>query len=58
MERVFVINAPFYFNIVWTLIKSMLDKKTVGKITILSSNGIKEMSEYFDVKVLPKSMGG
>jgi hypothetical protein len=36
MARLFIINAPLLFSVLWTVVKGFLDEKTTSKIMILS----------------------
>ncbi len=58
LERCFIINAPFVFKTVWTVIKLMLDERTVSKMFIETDGGLKVMAKYLDVTKLPPELGG
>jgi hypothetical protein len=58
MGKMFVINAPTLFTAVWSILKSMLDEHTVGKIQIIGSNYQKILLEHIDAANLPEYLGG
>lgn len=58
MGHMFIINAPYLFSTVWSLIKPWLDEATVRKIHILGKNPQKELSNYIDPSALPAELGG
>lgn len=37
LGKMFIVNAPMLFSGAWTMVKVFLDKRTVEKISILSS---------------------
>lgn len=51
-----VVNAPWAFNTVWSVIKSWLDPVVASKIHFIK-NSI-ELTEYIDPISLPKRLGG
>ena len=58
MGNMFVINAPFFFSGVWSVVKSFIDEKTRKKIKIMSSGHEKVLLELVDANTLPKFLGG
>lgn len=58
LAKSYVVNAPFLFKGLWSIIKGMMDQKTVAKFCIESGNGLKTLSQVMDVNFLPVSMGG
>ena len=38
LGRMFIVNAPFFFTGIWTMVKVFLDEKTRKKITILGTD--------------------
>jgi len=58
MGNMFIVNAPYLFSTVWSLIKPWLDEATVRKIHILGKNYKTELSTYIDPANLPKDLGG
>ncbi|CAF3368744.1 unnamed protein product [Rotaria sp. Silwood2] len=51
-----VVNAPWTFNTVWSVIKPWLDPVVASKIHFLRSS--KELTEYINPIDLPKRLGG
>lgn len=59
MGKFYIINAPYLFSTVWSLIKPWLDEVTVSKIAILSSSQFKaKLLEQISPENLPKEFGG
>lgn len=58
MGHMFIINAPYLFSTVWSLIKPWLDEATVRKIHILGKSYKAELQEYISAENLPVELGG
>nr|ODN74966.1 Sec14 cytosolic factor [Cryptococcus depauperatus CBS 7841] len=58
MGRFFIINAPYLFSTVWSLIKPWLDEATVRKIHILGRNYKTELVQFIPEENLPQDLGG
>lgn len=58
MGKFYIINAPFGFSTVWSLIKGWLDPVTVSKIHILGSSYQSDLLKQIPAESLPKSLGG
>ena len=58
MGKFFIINAPWAFGAVWSLIKPWLDEATVAKIDILGSGYKDKLLEQIPRENLPKEFGG
>ncbi|TYJ51761.1 hypothetical protein B9479_007653 [Cryptococcus floricola] len=58
MGHMFIINAPYLFSTIWSLIKPWLDEATVRKIHILGRNYKSELLEYIPKENLPVALGG
>ncbi|TFY73625.1 hypothetical protein EWM64_g10385 [Hericium alpestre] len=58
MGKFYIINAPWAFSAVWTIIKPWLDETTVAKINILGSGYRDKLLEQIPVENLPKEFGG
>ena len=43
-----VVNAPWSFTTVWSVIKGFLDEKTRAKIQIVGGKAIKELIKHID----------
>ena len=58
MGRFFIVNAPWGFSTVWSLIKPWLDPATVAKIDILGSGYKDKLLAQIPADSLPKEFGG
>lgn len=58
MGKFYVINAPFGFSAVFSVIKKFLDPVTVNKIFVLGSKYQAELLKQIPPQNLPKSLGG
>jgi CRAL/TRIO domain len=53
-----IINAPFYFQAVWALVKPLLQPRTVNKVTLLGTHYMDELTKFVDIGSIPEYMGG
>ncbi|OAX41098.1 hypothetical protein K503DRAFT_767964 [Rhizopogon vinicolor AM-OR11-026] len=58
MGKFYIINAPWTFTTVWSVIKRWLDEVTVSKIEILGSSYQEKLLEAIRVEDLPADLGG
>ncbi|BGP19021.1 hypothetical protein JCM10213_009269 [Rhodosporidiobolus nylandii] len=58
MGKFYVINAPWGFSTVWSLVKGWLDPATVAKIHILGSSYKDDLLKQVPADSLPKFLGG
>ncbi len=58
MGKFYIINAPWTFSTVWTLIKPWLDEATVAKIDIIGSSYKDKLLAQIPAENLPKEFGG
>ncbi|TFY62327.1 hypothetical protein EVG20_g6749 [Dentipellis fragilis] len=58
MGKFYIINAPWAFSAVWTIIKPWLDEATVAKIDIIGSSYKDKLLEQIPRENLPKEFGG
>lgn len=58
LGKLFVINAPWGFATVWSVVKGWIDPVTVQKIHILGSGYQKELLQHVPAESLPKAFGG
>lgn len=58
MGKFYIINAPWMFTTVWSVIKGWLDPVTQAKINIPSGDGSKELLEQIPAENLPAEFGG
>lgn len=57
MGKFYIINAPWVFSAVWSIIKPWLDPVTISKIDILK-DGRKELLMQIPAQNLPSDLGG
>jgi hypothetical protein len=58
MGKFYIVNAPWTFSAVWSIIKPWLDEVTVSKIDILRSGFKETLLAQIDPENLPKELGG
>ncbi|KAL4076667.1 CRAL-TRIO domain-containing protein [Scleroderma yunnanense] len=58
MGKFYIINAPWAFSMVWSIIKPWLDAVTVAKIDILGSNYKEKLLNQILPENLPAELGG
>lgn len=58
LGKLYIINAPWGFAAVWSVIKGWLDPVTVKKISILGGGYQKELLAQIPAENLPKDFGG
>jgi len=58
MGRFYIINAPWAFSAVWSIIKVWLDEVTVNKIDIIGSAYKDKLLAQIPAENLPKEFGG
>ncbi|KAI9466610.1 CRAL-TRIO domain-containing protein [Lactarius psammicola] len=58
MGKFYIINAPWTFTAVWTMIKPWLDEVTVSKIEIVGSTYKDKLLAQIPAENLPKDFGG
>ncbi|EPQ28411.1 uncharacterized protein PFL1_04238 [Pseudozyma flocculosa PF-1] len=58
MGKFYIINAPYIFTTVWSVIKGWLDPVTVEKIKILGSGYKAELCQQIPEDNLPEALGG
>ncbi|KAM7541652.1 hypothetical protein Aperf_G00000030148 [Anoplocephala perfoliata] len=58
MAACFVLNAPSFFSMIYSLLKPLLSKETQDKIHILGSNYHDELLKLFNPEGLPAHYGG
>lgn len=59
MGKFYIINAPWAFTAVWSVIKPWLDEVTVAKIDIVGSSYVKDtLLAQIPAENLPKDFGG
>ena len=58
MGKFYIINAPWAFSAVWSIIKPWLDEVTVAKIDILGASYKDSLLKQIDEENLPGVFGG
>jgi hypothetical protein len=58
LGKLYLINAPWGFSTVWSVVKGWLDPVTVSKINILGSGYKSELLKQIPAENLPKAFGG
>lgn len=58
MGKFYIINAPFLFTTVWSVVKGWLDPVTVSKIVILGKSYKDDLLKQIPAENLPKDFGG
>lgn len=58
LGHLYLINTPWGFSTVWSVVKGWLDPVTVKKIHVLGSNYQKELLAQVPAENLPKEFGG
>lgn len=58
LGRLYIINAPWGFGTVWSVVKGWLDPVTVQKIHVLGSGYQKDLLLQVPAENLPKQFGG
>ena len=56
--RFYIINAPYIFTTVWSVVKGWLDPVTTEKIQILGSSPVSELRKQIPLENLPSIIGG
>lgn len=59
-SKIFIINIPRWFNMIWRMIKPLIDPVTREKIHMLkgSSTILKELEQHIDPDQIPSDLGG
>ena len=58
MGSLFIINAPWVFNIAWKMVRPLLHANTLDKIHILGGDYQKVLQQYIDPQHIPVEFGG
>ena len=58
MGSLFIINAPWVFNIAWKMVRPLLHANTLDKIHILGSDYQSVLQQYIDPQHIPVEFGG
>jgi hypothetical protein len=60
LDKMFIVNAPFTFRAVWSIISTFLDPNTLKKITVLGGQDVflPQLLERIDRDKIPDFLGG
>lgn len=58
MGKIFIVNTPWVFPMLWKIAKIFLDPKTRAKCIVLKSSELHKLCEYFNPEDLPEEFGG
>lgn len=58
MNKMYIINAGYFFQAAWVVIKPWLDPVTQQKIQIITGSGKKELLQDIPEQNLPIDLGG
>ncbi|PON40642.1 Cellular retinaldehyde binding/alpha-tocopherol transport [Parasponia andersonii] len=58
LHRLFIVNAGSGFKMLWKVLKTFLDARTLAKIKVLGYNYHDDLLEVIDVSYLPTFLGG
>lgn len=60
MKSVYIVNAPWGFSTIWSLLRSFLDERTANKVHVIaaSENAADKLKQMMDIALLPSSVGG
>ncbi|KAK3245671.1 hypothetical protein CYMTET_24435 [Cymbomonas tetramitiformis] len=60
MKSVYIVNAPWGFSTIWSLLRSFLDERTANKVHVIaaSENAAEKLKQAMDIALLPSSVGG
>ena len=56
--KFFIVDAPWYFGLVWAIIKNFMKKKLVERIQFIKRNDLSKLHDNLPLDSLPPSMGG
>jgi len=58
LRRLYIVNTPALFTMMWKIITPMLDKSTLKKTQILGSDYLDVLTQEIDIDVIPSNLGG
>ena len=56
--RIYILNVPTWFNVIFKVVKPLLDEVTLAKIKIYRHGFEEDLLEHIDAKTLPVKYGG
>mmetsp|Transcript_49755 Transcript_49755/g.63745 ORF Transcript_49755/g.63745 Transcript_49755/m.63745 type:complete len:594 (-) Transcript_49755:116-1897(-) len=57
-DKLFIINAPFWFSATWRMVSPWIDPTTRNKISILGGGYSSALNEYIGAENVPEMFGG
>lgn len=58
LKHFFVINAPWYFTAIWSVVKPWIDPVTREKMQIIGTDYLPTLLKYIDIDQIPAELGG
>lgn len=58
LVHLFIINAPFIFKTLWSIVKGWLDPITAQRISVIRGGYLKELEKFIDKDQIPTFYGG
>lgn len=58
MGKIFIVNTPWVFPVLWKIAKIFVDPKTRAKCVVLKNSELHKLCEYFNPEDLPEEFGG
>jgi len=58
LYKLFIINAPLPFRMIWKILSTFIDPITVQKISVLGSSFLDELKQVVPLDQIPKKYGG
>lgn len=58
LHRLYMINAPYFFSAIWSIIRPWIDHKTAAKFHILGANYLDDLRESIELTEIPIEYGG
>lgn len=58
LRKMYVVNAPKLFTVVYAMIKPLVDPRTLQKVVVLGSSYKDELLKVMDEDQIPKALGG
>lgn len=65
LDRAVLINVPYVFSTMWSLVKGFLSKKTVGKVSVCAVSDTRSgdigkcpFAKFLDLETVPSFLGG
>ncbi|CAM9094639.1 unnamed protein product [Ascophyllum nodosum] len=56
--KIFILNAPWWFNLVWKVVSPFVHPNTKKKVVVCGGHFMPQLSELIDPQNVPSSVGG